>query len=106
MASDASGVTHGSTAKVAPPEPARSAVAPIAAPSPSAATDAPVDPLDRITVNSWWKLGGTPAALDLAVDACVDRLGAEYRPDPAVTVVTRGLLACLRESGWHALGGL
>ena len=53
-------------------------------------------------MTSWWKLGGTPADLDRAIDQCVATLGPAHRPDPNARVVTNGLYACLRSDGWYA----
>jgi hypothetical protein len=62
------------------------------------------DPLARIHVSSWWKLGAGPDALGRAVDACLRELGDPHRPDPAVTEVTVGFRDCLRGDGWFAVG--
>jgi hypothetical protein len=83
------------TPEAAVPPPATAAVTP----------DADVDPLTRIEVKSWWSLGGGPADLGRAIDACVAKLGAEHRPDAAATVVTTAMHACLREAGSYSLGG-
>ena len=62
------------------------------------------DPLARINVASWWKLGGSAADLDRAIDKCVGELGTAHRPNPGATVVTAGLRACLRAADWYAVG--
>jgi hypothetical protein len=64
----------------------------------------PSDPLAKVSVASWWKLGGTPADLDRAIGACVGELGPAHRPSPNNTEVTAGLRACLRKAGWFAIG--
>lgn len=63
----------------------------------------PLDPLARVNVGSWWKLGGSASDLDHAIDTCVRALGPTHRPDPGATVVTAGLQACLRTHRWYAL---
>lgn len=99
----------------AAPVPPAAAAAPVAAttPTPSAllqATPPPTveppadaDPLTRLEVAAWWKLGAGGGDLDRAIDACVTRLGAAHRPDANATVVTAGLYRCLREAGWYAV---
>jgi len=100
------------TAAAAMPIPTPSAPAapstpllPAAPPSTPTTTPAePTDPLAEVEVGSWWKLGGTPAELDRAIDACVAELGPAHRPVPNATVVTAGLRACLRKAGWFGVG--
>lgn len=87
---------------------AERAVAPVAAPAapvPAKAAAKVFDPLARVRIGSWWKLGGSAAALDADVATCVGELGNAHRPDPALTEVTAGLRACLRAAGWFSLGG-
>lgn len=74
-----------------------------AAPATSAPAKKPVDVLDEFKISSWWKLGGTTAQLNTALDECVTKLGDAHKPDPANQRATRGLLLCMRESGWHGL---
>jgi hypothetical protein len=88
--------TSGAAAKPAAP----AAAAPSAKASPQ-----PLDPNAHVTVQSWWKLGGTAAGLDLAIDACVKELGAAHRPSPAATDVTVALRDCLRRAKWFPVGG-
>lgn len=57
-----------------------------------------------VSVTSWWKFGGTAGGLDVDIEACSAKLGNGHRPAPAATRVTREMGACLRESGWYALG--
>jgi hypothetical protein len=61
--------------------------------------------LARVDVASWWKLGGSAADLDRAIEACVGDLGAAHRPEPGARIVTAGMRACLRARGWYAFGG-
>jgi len=78
-------------------------VAPMAAPTPVAPPAAPVDPLRRIDVSSWWKLGGTVDSLGNAVTLCVGKLGPQHQPNMAVTEVTQAMYDCLHEAGWRGI---
>jgi hypothetical protein len=98
-----------STAGRAPDEASAPAVAttpsaPNAAAPTGAAQPQALDPMTRIEVASWWKLGGTASDLDRAIDGCVGELGTAHRPDSGATVVTAGLRACLQAAGWRTLG--
>ena len=89
--------------------PAAAAVlTPVVAAPPSQATveasPEPSDPLARVEVASWWKLGGSPAGLERAIEACVAKLGEAHRPDPGARIVTAGMRTCLREAGWYPFG--
>lgn len=90
---------------VAPPgrtavvSPAGKPVAPASQPRPQ-----PVDPLERVRVGSWWKLGGNPDQLAAAQAKCVEILGVDHRPVPDSNEVTRAMVACLRDAGWRGLG--
>lgn len=86
----------------APSVPASSAP-PAASATPTLPASPPPDPKDRFRVGSWWKAGGSEDGLNADVDACVGRLGEEHRPDQPPRTVTRALLACLREKGWHGV---
>lgn len=77
-------------------KPASTAVAP---------SKKPVDPTAKVTVSSWWKMGGTNADLDAAVKACVDELGPAHQPNIGPTEVTIALRDCLRAKKWFAVGG-
>lgn len=79
------------------------ATKPTAAAAPPAAK--PLDPMTKVTVSSWWKMGGTNAQLDAAVKACVDELGPAHQPNVGPTEVTIALRDCLREKKWFAVGG-
>lgn len=61
------------------------------------------NPLDIYRVNSWWKAGGSPAALEADTAQCVRMLGEAHRPDRTSGNSTRGLLHCMRGHGWYAL---
>ena len=61
------------------------------------------DPLTLLAVGSWWKFGGNPSGLESDTTACIGKLSNAHRPEPAATVVTRGMQACLKESGWYAI---
>jgi len=64
----------------------------------------PVDPLERVSVGSWWKLGGNPEQLAAAQARCVETLGVDHRPVPDSNKVTRAMVDCLRDAGWRGLG--
>jgi hypothetical protein len=63
------------------------------------------DPLDMFIINSWWKVGGSPEALQIAFSDCVARLGEEHAPQDNLHKATRGLLLCMREKRWYGLQG-
>lgn len=64
----------------------------------------PSDPLAKVSVASWWRLGGTADDLDRAIAACVAELGPAHQPAPNATEVTGAMRACLRKAGWFAVG--
>ncbi len=84
----------GTTSKAAPRPPA-----------PSGKPSKPLEPTAHVTVQSWWKLGGTASGLDAAVAACVGELGESHRPNPAITDVTVAMRDCLRRAKWFPVGG-
>jgi hypothetical protein len=59
--------------------------------------------MDKFKVTSWWKRGAGRTELADATNQCVAELGEEHRPDPVTQYTTRGLLICLRKSGWYGL---
>lgn len=59
-----------------------------------------VDPLHRSNIQAWWKMGAQGDALTADMDACVDQLGPEHRPDLQNRLYTRGLIDCLKGRGW------
>lgn len=95
------------------PTPAEAAVsAPAAAPGAPAegrtqaiapAAAAPRDPLSRIRIAMWSKMGA--GADDLIADQkrCVGTLGDAHAPDTTAGTVSRGLYDCLRRQGWTGL---
>ena len=66
-----------------------------------AAQDAP-SAEQPIVVKNWFKLGGTAEDLAAAKERCATKLGAADRSDPGAQSVTREMLDCLRNEGWHA----
>ncbi len=74
-----------------------------ATPAASAPAKKPANIMDEFKISSWWKLGGTTAQLNTALDECVAKLGEAHKPDSANQKATRGLLLCMREGGWHGL---
>lgn len=83
------------TSSASAPAPASLAVA---APPPSN------DPLERVAVGSWWKMGGTAEQLADAQAKCVETLGSGHRPAPEGIEVTRAMVDCLRGAGWRGFG--
>jgi len=86
-------------------------VAPVMAPAeaatePSPGVDSPADdPLRRVDVGSWWKLGGTVDGLQKAAESCTAKLGPAHRPEGDLRIVTAAMRDCLRAAGWYPLGG-
>ena len=62
------------------------------------------DPLTPLAVSSWWKFGGNAGGLEHDIAACIAELGNAHRPQPAATIVTQGMHACLKGHGWYAIG--
>ncbi len=62
------------------------------------------DPLAEVTVASWWKLGGTAGGLEADQGVCANTLGNAHRVAPNAKVVTIGMLRCLKDKGWFAVG--
>lgn len=65
---------------------------------------APADPLKKVTVASWWKLGGTAGGLEADQATCGTSLGDAHHVAPNAKVVTVGMLRCLKTKGWFAVG--
>ncbi|MCX4189467.1 hypothetical protein [Methylophaga sp. OBS3] len=63
----------------------------------------PVDPLEPLEVNSWWRLGAGPEQLMTDSENCVAELGEEHSPKANMSLVTRGLIACMQKEGWAVL---
>jgi hypothetical protein len=63
----------------------------------------PADPMDTFKIGSWWKLGADADNLKNSINSCVMTLGKAHQPDPQTKQVTRGLLMCMKEKGWHGL---
>lgn len=64
----------------------------------------PADPLKKVTVASWWKLGGTAGGLEADQASCGAQLGDTHTIAPNAKVVTIGMLRCLKGKGWYAVG--
>lgn len=73
-------------------------------PTASPTVAAQPDPMARVEVSSWWKLGGTAAGLDAAIAACSTELGEAHRPAPGAKIFTTAMRACLRKTGWRPVG--
>ena len=65
--------------------------------------DKPVDPMEKLQVNSWWRAGAGPEKLMNDSEACTAELGKEHSPEANISLVTRGLLGCMQKKGWAAL---
>ncbi|MDO7596882.1 MAG: hypothetical protein MUQ51_06785 [Pseudomonadota bacterium] len=61
------------------------------------------DPLELIAVGSWWKTGAAPNALLADSEQCVAELGEGHQTQNNMSLVTRGLIGCMRGKGWFAL---
>jgi hypothetical protein len=61
------------------------------------------NPLEKITISSWWKAGAGPDKLMADGDSCVLELGEVYKPVANFSIVTMGLHTCMKGRGWFAL---
>lgn len=66
-------------------------------------TDQPVDPMEKLQVNSWWQMGAGPQKLISDSESCTAELGEGHSPEANMSLVTRGLLSCMQKKGWAAL---
>jgi hypothetical protein len=66
-------------------------------------TDQPVDPMEKLQVNSWWRIGAGPQKLMADSETCTAELGEGHSPEANMSLVTRGLLSCMQKKGWAAL---
>ncbi|MDO8825150.1 hypothetical protein [Methylophaga sp.] len=66
-------------------------------------TDQPVDPMEKLQVNSWWRMGAGPQKLMADSESCTAELGEGHSPEANMSLVTRGLLSCMQKKGWAAL---
>ena len=62
-----------------------------------------IDPLELIAIGSWWKTGAAPSALMTDSEKCAVDLGDGHQPQNNMSLVTRGLIDCMHDSGWFAL---
>lgn len=70
-----------------------------AAPAPVA----PKDPLARLRIAMWSKMGAGANELIADQTQCLSALGEAHAPDTTAGTVTRGLYECLRKQGWTGL---
>ena len=63
----------------------------------------PASLMDTFKIGSWWKLGAGADNLKNSIQTCVTSLGEAHQPDTQTKKVTRGLLLCMKEKGWHGL---
>lgn len=82
-------------------EPARPAPAARAAAAPAAVV--PKDPLARLRIAMWSKMGAGANELIADQTRCLSTLGEAHAPDTTAGTVTRGLYECLRKQGWTGL---
>lgn len=66
----------------------------------------PKNPLDRIKVASWWKLGGNASHFESSKNACLTELGEAHHPDEKHHHVTLGFLTCMKKHGWNTVKGI
>ena len=62
-----------------------------------------VNPLDKVHISSWWKVGAGADQLLADGESCTSELGAAYQPEENMSLVTYGFIQCMKETGWFAL---
>jgi len=67
------------------------------------AVAAPKDPLARLRIAMWSKMGAGANELIADQTQCLSTLGEAHAPDTTAGTVTRGLYECLRKQGWTGL---
>ncbi len=72
---------------------------PASAPAPKRA---PSDPLQKQSVQTWWKAGAQAADFNTDANTCAEQLGAQHTPDFVKHLYTRALVNCLHARGWFA----
>jgi hypothetical protein len=65
----------------------------------------PPDPMEKLNVAAWGRMGGGPADLQVATDTCVDQLGSAHKPERDSPMMTRAMVLCLHDRGWYGLQG-
>ncbi|MDX1572983.1 MAG: hypothetical protein R3341_03085 [Methylophaga sp.] len=63
----------------------------------------PADPMEQLSINSWWRAGAGPEKLMQDSEACTAELGEAHLPKANMSLVTRALLSCMQNEGWAAL---
>lgn len=63
----------------------------------------PADPMEQLSINSWWRAGAGPQKLMQDSEACTAKLGEPHSPKANMSLVTRALLSCMQNEGWAAL---
>jgi hypothetical protein len=63
----------------------------------------PTDPLARLRIAMWSKMGAGATELIADQTQCLSALGEAHTPDTSAGTVTRGLYDCLRKQGWTGL---
>jgi hypothetical protein len=65
--------------------------------------DETADPFETVTISSWWKMGAGPEVLMQQGQDCVEKLGEGHQASANMSLVSRGVLACMGEKGWFAV---
>lgn len=97
----AEAATPGAEAATPNAEPARPA--PAARTTAAPAPVVPKDPLARLRIAMWSKMGAGANELIADQTQCLSTLGEAHAPDTTAGTVTRGLYECLRKQGWTGL---
>ena len=79
-----------------------SVAAPATATTKPAAVAKPKDPLQRQSVQTWWKAGAQASDFKVDESACLTQLGETHTPDYVQHLYARALMNCLQTRGWHA----
>ncbi len=90
-------VIHGSYAKSSPDQ---FAAEKITTETVSEPTPLPADPLQPVSVSSWWKAGAGPDQLFADGHACENGLSKEHPINGNFSQVTVGFIECMAEKGW------
>ncbi|HEY3699274.1 MAG TPA: hypothetical protein VGK97_08085 [Spongiibacteraceae bacterium] len=91
-----------SNAPVPPPATSAAPATPTSSAAPAAVKRQPKDPMQRQSIQTWWKAGAQAADFKTDESACLDQLGEQHRPDYVQHLYTRALMSCLQTHGWHA----
>ena len=73
------------------------------APTETAPTVTETDPLARIQVSSWWKMGASAEQLIIEGQACLTELGDAYYANGNMSEVSLGVAFCMEDKGWRVM---